>query len=126
VTEAQFNAIRRAEAAAAQLAEKFGLRRPTFWLPHTDDDIAHFHTLAAIADFLEKVMAKASVQEVVQEVVPESVQESPEPIFVPDWATVVIEQPSLSDVLRAATLDELEEIPGIGKVTARRIKEGLG
>ena len=111
MTEAQFNATRRAEKVAAQLAEKFGLRRPTFWLPHTDDDIFHFHVLASMADFLEAVDGASIMTEVVAEA---------EVIEVPP-----VPPPSLSDALRDATLDELEEIPGIGKVTARRIKEGL-
>jgi len=58
MNEIQFNAVRKAGAAAGKLAERFGMKRPSFYQPHGDPEITMTRALLAEADFLDVLADK--------------------------------------------------------------------
>jgi len=94
MNEMQYNATRKAEAAARALAERFSLARPTFYVPHNDPEITANRALVAIGQFMESIT---------------TAQEPPAHVR------------TLKEAIATATIDELTSIPGIGPATAKRI-----
>ena len=100
MNERMFNAVRKAEGAAEILANRYGLRRHTFFLSHNDPEVTITRALEAMQMFLE-ILA----------------QSQPEQATPPEF-----HPPTLAEMVERASVDELTALRGMGKVTAERMK----
>jgi len=98
MNERSFNAVRQCEQIAAEIASAHGLSKPRFMLPAGGDiDIEFWRTIEAISAFLNGIPGMQT-------------------------AKTEIQPATLRELIGAATIKELVDIPGIGRATAKRIK----